>query len=75
MQSQQRQKYNLEILTILTDLVTKFPEQRFGQLLYNANIATHLVTNDPEVGTYYKDIFFEESYDTLQKLTGGYKSI
>lgn len=78
-QSQQRRKANLEILTILTDLVIKFPDQRFGQLLYNYGIATHLLVYDKESKDAtptprYKDIFFEESYDTLHRLTGGYKT-
>lgn len=78
-QSQQRRKANLKILEVLTDLVIKNPDLRFGQLLYNTGIATHLAVydkhnRDNDLIPRYTDIFFEESYDTLNRLTGGYKN-
>lgn len=56
--SRTRYALNKEILGILADLVEAFPEQRFGQILTN-----YVFPNYRE-----KDIFFEESLETLKTL-------
>lgn len=48
---QQRQTANLEILKILDMIVNRFPEMRFTQILTILNLD--------------KDLFYEESVDTL----------
>lgn len=48
---QQRQTANLEILKILDMIVNRFPEIRFTQILTILNLD--------------KDLFYEESVDTL----------
>lgn len=53
-----RIKINREILGILADLVEAFPEQRFGQI-----VANYVFPDYRE-----KDIFFEESLETLKTL-------
>lgn len=45
--------YNKVIITILTELVEKYPEWRFQQLLVNVGIST------------LEDVFYEESVRTL----------
>lgn len=51
-----RYKCNKEILNILTDLVEKYPEWRFHQLLQNVRIED------------FADKFYEESRETLKRL-------
>lgn len=53
-----RKEANLEILEKLRELVEAYPEQRFGQI-----IANYVFPDYRE-----KDIFFEESVDTLKKM-------
>ena len=51
-----RYKCNKEILNILADLVEKFPDWRFHQLLQNVKIED------------FSDKFYEESRETLKRL-------
>lgn len=55
----QRYESNQRIVEILSELVEKFPQWRFQQILQNASITS----NDEE------DLFYEESYDTLTTMT------
>lgn len=57
----QRQKDNKEILNYLTELIEKYPDQRFGQLLVNSHILEVVNGN-------VKDPFFEESCTTLKRI-------
>ena len=51
---QQRQSSNLEILKILNIIVERFPQLRFTQILTNLGLD--------------KDLFYEESVDTLDNI-------
>lgn len=51
-----RYKYNKEILNILADLIEKYPDWRFHQLLQNVRIED------------FSDRFYEESRETLKRL-------
>lgn len=51
---QQRQTANLEIISLLSNIVEKHPELRFCQILEILNLN--------------KDKFYEESVDTLKEL-------
>ena len=51
---QQRQSANLEIISLLNNIVEKHPELRFCQILEILNLN--------------KDKFYEESVDTLKEL-------
>ncbi len=51
---QQRQSANLEILKILNMVVERFPQLRFTQILTNLGLD--------------KDLFYEESIDTLNNI-------
>ena len=51
-----RQQYNKEILNELSKLIDKYPDQRFGQLIANYIFPTYRE----------RDIFFEESKETLK---------
>ena len=51
---QQRQSANLEIISLLSNIVEKHPELRFCQILTILNLD--------------KDKFYEESVDTLKEL-------
>ena len=51
---QQRQSANLEIISLLNNIVEKHPELRFCQILTILNLD--------------KDKFYEESVDTLKEL-------
>lgn len=53
-----RQDSNRKILKSLEDLIERCPDQRFGQIIVN-----YIFPDYQE-----KDIFFEESVDTLNKL-------
>ena len=56
-----RQECNFKILNAIANEINKFPDQRFGQILYNMGIIYH---QNGEI----KDPFFEESYVTLRNL-------
>lgn len=49
---------NLQIVMILNDLVSEHPDWRFQQILQNAGISSREG----------KDLFYEESVDTLNRL-------
>lgn len=51
-----RYKCNKEILNILIDLIEKYPDWRFHQLLQNVRIED------------FSDRFYEESRETLKRL-------
>lgn len=55
----QRYESNQRIVEILSELVERFPQWRFQQILRNVDI----VPSDRD------DLFYEESYDTLTMLT------
>lgn len=54
-----RYESNQRIVEILSELVEKFPQWRFQQILQNVDIASR---NG-------EDLFYEESYDTLTTMT------
>lgn len=55
----QRYECNQRIVEILSELVEKFPQWRFQQILQNVDVTSR----DGE------DLFYEESVDTLTTLT------
>jgi hypothetical protein len=61
----ERQKYNKLILEILSKLVDKYPDLRFGQILANAEIITYKNDYDEMV---VKDPFNEESQITWERM-------
>lgn len=54
-----RYESNQRIVEILSELVERFPQWRFQQILQNVDIASR---NG-------EDLFYEESYDTLTTMT------
>lgn len=58
-----RQQYNKQILNELNRLIDIFPDQRFGQL-----IANYILPNYRQ-----RDIFFEESKQTLENVLNNKK--
>lgn len=69
-----RLQANEQIINLITDYMRTYTDQRFGQILYNLGVATHSVYHTmPQEGERaqvgYRDIFFEESAETLKKLT------
>ena len=54
-----RYESNQRIVEILSELVEKFPQWRFQQILQNVDIASRSG----------EDLFYEESYDTLTTMT------
>lgn len=61
-----RQLANVRILKLLTDIVEHNPDLRFGQILFNWKLVQWENTDD---GIKIYDPFFEESVDTLKRLT------
>ena len=61
----ERQKYNRLILEKLSDLVDKYPDLRFGQILANAEIITYKNDYDEMV---VEDPFNEESKITWERM-------
>lgn len=53
-----RKESNLEILEKIKELIERFPEQRFGQIIANYVFPEYMS----------KDIFYEESVDTLKSM-------
>lgn len=53
---------NLQIVIILNDLVSEHPDWRFQQILQNMGISSREG----------KDLFYEESVDTLNRLLENY---
>ena len=64
----QRQVANLDILTIIEEMVMKCPDLRFGQILANLDVIQY--QRDPAsfdvIGI--KDPFYEESVDMLTRV-------
>ena len=58
-----RQQYNKQILNELSKLIDLYPDQRFGQL-----IANYILLNYRQ-----RDIFFEESKQTLENVLNNKK--
>ena len=61
----ERQKYNKLILEILSKLVEKYPDLRFGQILVNAEIITYKNDYDEMVP---RDPYYEEPEVTLERM-------
>ena len=61
----ERQKYNKLILEILSKLVEKYPDLRFGQILANAEIITYKNDYDEMVP---RDPYYEEPEVTLERM-------
>ena len=61
----ERQKYNKLILEILSKLIEKYPDLRFGQILVNADIITYKNDYDEMV---VEDPFNEESKITWKRM-------
>ena len=49
-----RQEYNYKCLDKLKELIEKYPDWRFTQIIFNVGLA--------------EDRFYEESFDTFEKL-------
>lgn len=60
-----RQEYNKQILFILEEIVDKYPDLRFGQILANAEIVTYKNDYDEIVP---RDPFYEESEITWKRM-------
>lgn len=58
-----RQEVNRELVKILSDAVEKFPDWRFGQILFNYNFITRKYSSFD-----IEDPFYEESQETFDKL-------
>lgn len=56
---------NLQIVMILNDLVSEHPDWRFQQILQNMSISSREG----------KDLFYEESVDTLNRLKENYLTL
>jgi hypothetical protein len=61
----ERQKYNKLILEILSKLVEKYPDLRFGQILVNAEIITYKNDYDEMIP---RDPYYEEPEVTLERM-------
>ena len=61
----ERQKYNKLILETLSELVKKYPDLRFGQILVDCDIIEYNITDN---GIEVIDPFYEESEDTLNRM-------
>lgn len=60
---ERRQEYNLKVLDMIKELILKYPDMRFTQVLWAAGIFRR------EVGEKdIEDTFYEESVDTFKKL-------
>lgn len=57
-----RLESNRLLVKKLSELVEKYPEQRFGQILYNYGFL------DIDSNYNIKDPFYEESVDTLKRI-------
>lgn len=81
----ERLEANTKIIHIIEDYIRTYPTMRFGQALSNLGIASHSLAGVTEVTcpvtdatprgvrveNFYRDIFFEESDITLEKLLHG----
>ena len=61
----QRKQANRAILLELYNLIEKYPDLRFGQILVNAEIITYKNDYDEMV---VEDPFYEESEDILNRM-------
>ena len=61
-----RKQANRAILLELYNLVEKYPQLRFGQILFNCNILKY--TTSAINGIEIKDPFYEESETTLDRM-------
>lgn len=61
-----RQKYNRLIIETLSKLVEKYPDLRFGQLLFNTDTIKHVQSDSGKI--YIEDPFYEESETTWNRL-------
>lgn len=59
-QIKKRQEYNRKLVNLLSELVEKYPQLRFGQILY----VFDFITRNGELF----DPFNEESYETYQRI-------
>ena len=59
-----RLDYNLQILDYLKAYANHYPDMRFGQILSNLNIASHIKCYDEGDQYHFQDIFFPESEET-----------
>jgi hypothetical protein len=60
-----RQEYNKLILAKLSELIHKYPDQRFGQLLVNSEVIK-LISSDKQLLA--EDPFYEEPNVTLKRM-------
>lgn len=68
---------NLQILDYLKEYANHYPDMRFGQMLSNLDIASHILEQYhdevlKQTRPVYKDIFFPESEETLNTLLASY---
>lgn len=63
-----RQEANREILSILSEAVEKYPDWRFGQILFNHGIIEFEDNSSTSVLRSIKDPFYDESVDSLSKI-------
>lgn len=68
-----RLDYNLQIIDYLKAYANHYPDMRFGQILSNLNIASHILEQHhdevlKQTRPVYRDIFFPESEETLNTL-------
>ena len=66
-----RQEYNLLIVEKLRELICKYPDLRFGQILVNCDIIQEeevLLEGERQTVLIGIDPFYEESEDTLNRM-------
>ena len=64
-----RQEANREILRAIQAQVEAHPELRFHQILHNMDVTqTTMVGTEPNKTMVGKDLFYEESVDTLDRI-------
>ena len=66
-----RQKYNRKIISKLTELVEKYPDLRFGQILVNCDIIQYeknVLTDGDREDILTVDPFYEESEIIWQRM-------
>lgn len=61
-----RLEYNREIINKLSELIEKYPDWRFGQLLINVEIVKGTTDNNEQF--FVLDPFYDESKDILDRL-------
>ena len=62
----ERQKYNRLIIETLSKLVEKYPDLRFGQILFNTDIIKHIQSDSGKI--FIEDPFYEESKVTWDRM-------